>query len=368
MRPWALLLVVPCLVLAPGLESAFAIDHPLSSGKLDVKRYNGKDQLTFSSRDPAFLFPALGSADDPGTGSPGGALIEILSAVEPTVSFTVPAGTGKPGWVSKPGNVAKHLYSNTASPSGPSPIKKMHLRQGKVLALTSKLAGLGMSMPTTRVAVRITTGTQRNCIVFAGPSISKNEFGRLKAQKKDATIPPHISDCTDASLLGGSNTCGNTSPTCDGECPPDEECASYGSPGLNTCGCLPIGSTPCGNPGVPECGGICPNDENCGSIFTPFGAGCMCGVPDCGNGFYYGGAPQEGVPFGCYPILCGSDYPTCSADPCGGGGTCSPFEAGAGSFAGCIYATPMPCNAGGYECPVGEVCRINGPNPGCGPP
>lgn len=368
MRLRTLLSVLPGLLLASALESAVAADHELDGGKLDVKRHNGKEQVTFSSKDPAMLFPTIGSADDPGIGSPGGATIEILSVVEPTVSFAVPAGVGKPGWTSKLGNVSRHLYTNTSAPSGPTPIKKMQLRQGKGLILTSKQAGLAMTMATTRIAIRITVGSQRNCIVFDGPSISRNEPSRLKAQKNDATVPPQVSDCTDASLLGLPTACGNTMPTCDGECPPNEECATLGSPGFGTCGCLPIGGTPCGSPGLPECGGLCANDENCGSITTPGGSGCMCGVPECGNGFSYGGAPQEGFPFGCYPNLCGSDYPTCSSDPCGDGGTCSPFEAGSGSFTGCICADPMPCNAGGFECPSGEVCRINGENAGCGPP
>jgi hypothetical protein len=369
MRPWALLLVLPCLLLAAGRESALAADRELNGGKLDVRRHDGKEQFTFSSKDPAFLFPTIGSGDDPGTGSPGGALIEILSVVEPTVAFTVPTGVGKPGWAAKLGTVSRHTYTNTTAPSGPTPIKKMQMRQGKVLNLTSKQAGLAMAMATTRIAVRITVGTQRNCIVFAGPSITKNEPSRLKAQKSGATVPPQVSDCTDASLLGLPTGCGDTAPMCNGECPPDAECATLGGPGaFATCGCLPIGSTPCGDPGVPACGGICPNDENCGSIFTTFGSGCMCGVPECGNGFSYGGAPQDGAPFGCYPNLCGSDYPTCSADPCGNGGTCSPFEAGSGSFTGCICADPLPCDAGGFECPVGEVCRVNGENAGCGPP
>lgn len=365
MRPWVLLLILSYLL--PSGSAAVAADHALNGGRLDVKRHNGKEQVTFSSKDSGFLFPPVGSADDPGTGSPGGALIEILSVAEPTASFSVAAGAGKPGWASKPGNVPRHLYLNTGAPSGPTPIKKMQLRQGKVLSFTSKQAGLAMAMATTRVAVRITIGTQRNCIVFAGSSISKNDPSRLKAQKIGAA-EPQVIDCTDASLLGLPTTCGNTAPTCDGECPPGAECMAVGSPGFGSCACLPTGTTPCGNPGLPECGGVCPNDENCGSVFTPFVSGCMCGAPDCGNGFYYGGAPQDGAPFGCYPILCGSDYPTCSTDPCGDGGTCSPFEAGSGAFTGCICADPLPCNGGGFECPVGEVCRINGENAGCGPP
>lgn len=61
----------------------------------------------------------------PGTGSQGGALIEILSPVAATASFAVPAGTGKPGWLSKSGSVSRHAYSNTLAPGGPTPIKKM---------------------------------------------------------------------------------------------------------------------------------------------------------------------------------------------------------------------------------------------------
>lgn len=97
MRSWALLFVVPYLVLAAGPDSACAADHPLSSGKLDMKRSNGKAQITFSSKDPALLFPGVGSADDPGTGSPGGALIELLCGVGDVCRINGPnAGCGSP--------------------------------------------------------------------------------------------------------------------------------------------------------------------------------------------------------------------------------------------------------------------------------
>jgi hypothetical protein len=67
-------------------------------------------------------------------------------------------------------------------------------------------------------------------------------------------------------------------------------------------------------------------------------------------------------------MLCGSDYPTCGSDPCGDGGTCSPFRAGDGAFTGCLCAVAMPCNAGGYDCPFGEVCDVVGTSPGCHAP
>ena len=39
------------------------------------------------------------------------------------------------------------------------------------------------------------------------------------------------------------------------------------------------------------------------------------------NGFAFGGAPEQGFPFGCYPIIC-SGFPTCGA-ACLDGGVCS---------------------------------------------
>src|SRR4029450_6219519 len=60
------------LVATPGL----ATDRPISGVKLVVVRAkSGREKLVFVSKDPSFLFPAIGSIDDPGTGSPGGALI-----------------------------------------------------------------------------------------------------------------------------------------------------------------------------------------------------------------------------------------------------------------------------------------------------
>ena len=63
------LAVLVALVAVP--QPATAADHSLLGTKLMLKRSGTHEKLTFTTRDAALLFPALGSADDPGTGSPG---------------------------------------------------------------------------------------------------------------------------------------------------------------------------------------------------------------------------------------------------------------------------------------------------------
>src|SRR5690348_12884915 len=68
------------LTLAGTASLAHAVDQPIAATKLLLKRSpSGKQTLTFVSKDPAFLFPTIGSADDPATGTPGGATIELFS-------------------------------------------------------------------------------------------------------------------------------------------------------------------------------------------------------------------------------------------------------------------------------------------------
>ena len=92
-------LIVGILVLC-GARLAVATDQPISGAKLTLRRSSsGKEKLVFVSKDPLFLFPAIGSADDPGTGSPGGATLELESTGESTLSSSrhhpapgIPAG------------------------------------------------------------------------------------------------------------------------------------------------------------------------------------------------------------------------------------------------------------------------------------
>lgn len=399
----ARLAVVLVGLLVTAVRPAAALDQPISGKRLVVQRVGATEKLSFSSKDAAFLFPAVGSGDDPGTGSPGGALVEIISVTEPTFAFVVPPGVGTPGWKSTTGATPTHRWKNPAAPGGASPLKVVRLRQGKVLTLLSKQAGLALTAPTPRVAIRVTTGSLRNCALFEGTSIRTNQVGRFVGANAPA---PSVSDCSDASLrgvppcgssafptcggacgagetclpdgpfavchcVGPTTPCGQSNPTCGGGCPAGEECASFGlDPPYNGCGCLPIGSTVCGTPNAPTCGGACPPGTGCSGIFPPLALGggvdCSCMGPgqSCANGFAWGGAPEEGFPFACYPIFCSGTYPTCGG-ACLDGGVCSPVEV-AGTFTGCICAVSAPCGGNGFECPPGQVCHFPGAT--CGPP
>jgi hypothetical protein len=352
------------ILAAIGASSAMALDRQIAAKKLVLVRRASVEKLVFVSQDGTFLFPAIGSADDPGIGTPGGAFVDVLSSGEPAARLAAPAGAGNPGWKAKNGMVPVHVFKNAAAPAGPSVVKKVVLKQGKVLKVVAKATGLDLAAPAERIAIRITTGTLRSCASFDGASIVRNEANHFEAKNAAA---PATADCSDESLLDSSPVaCGSSSPTCGGACPTGEGCFPVGQ----GCLCLPHGSTPCGTPGSPVCGGDCPAGSTCSSFFPDASAGgpvfCDCAGPGtaCGNGFAWGGAPLEGFPFQCYPVLCGGAYPTCGG-ACGDGGTCSPFFVDVGSFSACICAVPATCEVGGsgYVCPPGDVCHV-GPGPG----
>ncbi|PYO29587.1 MAG: hypothetical protein DMD86_14770, partial [Candidatus Rokuibacteriota bacterium] len=84
----SLVLRVGVLSLA---RSGMAGDQPLLGTKLLMQKSGTKEKLVLVLKDPTLLFPAIGSADDPGTGTPGGAAIEIFSGNEGAATLTIPA-------------------------------------------------------------------------------------------------------------------------------------------------------------------------------------------------------------------------------------------------------------------------------------
>ncbi len=89
--------------------------------------------------------------------------------------------------------------------------------------------------------------------------------------------------------------CGDSAPTCNGDCPQGQVCASGaeaggpeggGPDGRAACVCLP----PCGSALAPTCGGACPTGTVCTSgpeaggpeVGGPETAGCAC-LPPCGS-------------------------------------------------------------------------------------
>jgi hypothetical protein len=305
-------------LVAVMLHAAFAhaIDRPVAAVKLLVKRSSsGKEKIVFVSRDRSFLFPGIGTPDDPGTGSPGGAMIELLSQNEGIATLVIPPGAGNPGWVAKAGTTPSHKFTNKLAPSG-SPIRTAQLKQGKVLKLVGRSTGLPLVGAQGTVGIRITTGSLRNCALFDGATIRKDLPNLFDARGATAS---GLADCSTGSLgvstctagsfggdeCGGScppgslcgtrdlNTClcissadpcGDTYPVCNGTCPPGDECLPSGGFPLPSCACLPAGSTPCTQF---QCGGACSAGLECNyfEISTPGGSGCSCGPPGpCGSG------------------------------------------------------------------------------------
>src|SRR5690242_6677676 len=104
-------------VLFLGVAFAAAADRPIDGVRLVLKRTASASTLTFVSRDPDFLFPPVGGADDPATGTPGGATVELFSQAEGQASLALPAGAGNPGWAVVNGPPARYRFRNGAAPA-----------------------------------------------------------------------------------------------------------------------------------------------------------------------------------------------------------------------------------------------------------
>jgi hypothetical protein len=78
--------------------SRVALDQPIDGTRLVVKRSaSGVERLLFVSRDPRVPFPAVGSADDPATGTSIGMIVALFSGAHSRCpTFLAPAGAGMP--------------------------------------------------------------------------------------------------------------------------------------------------------------------------------------------------------------------------------------------------------------------------------
>jgi len=240
--------------LAQLAATSNALDRPISSVELVLKRSPaGKEKLVFVSADPAFLFPAIGGADDPASGSPGGALLEVFSKTEGAAALVIPPGIGKPGWKVKDANVDRYTFSNKEAPLGISVVKAVTLNSGTRLKMVVRETGVALAAAQGSVGVRVTTGTLRSCALFDASTIQKDEPGVFMA--KDA-VASALADCSDASLMG-LPPCGSAAfPTCGGACGAGETCEplqvfTWFPPELpeilfkvdDGCACVPAGAT-----------------------------------------------------------------------------------------------------------------------------
>jgi hypothetical protein len=195
-----LLAVFVVTALVQVVATSHALDRPISGAKLLLKRsHSAKEKLVFVSKDPAFLFPATGSLDDPASGSPGGALLEVFSKTEGPAALAIPPGPGKPGWRVKDARVDRYTFTNREAPLGNSLIRSATLESGATLKVVAREIGVPLMGAQGSVGIRITTGTLRNCALFDATTIRKDEPGVFMA--KDA-VAGALPDCSDASLLG----------------------------------------------------------------------------------------------------------------------------------------------------------------------
>jgi hypothetical protein len=330
------------LLLATGAPAA---DHPISAAKLVLQRAGAKEKLVFLSQDPAFLFPPIGSADDPATGSPGGAQIELFSSAEPDgAAIAVPPGVGNPGWKVTDGAVDAFRFTNPSAPAGPSTVRKMVLVQGKKIRVIGAETGLALAGPQGSVAIRITTGSLRNCALFDASTIVRDEAGWFVGKN---AVAGSLADCSSGPFSPTTTTATtSTTTTVPGVCgdgvvnPPGEQCDA---PDPGTCPpgqCMPpgrVGECTCCAIGV-GCGfnnvGCCDEESAC-RVLGPLPSGGLCYDPTCGPGddcepgttCVDGGCCISSLGSTCYNPLSGDFIPCCPPAGCvpigpGGPGRC----------------------------------------------
>lgn len=278
---WSVLFVA---TLAPLATTGHALDRPISAVKLVLKRSpSAKEKLVFVSKDPAFLFPAIGSADDPASGSPGGALLEVFSKTEGAAALAIPPGIGKPGWKVKDATGDRYTFSNKAAPLGISVVKAATLKSGTTLKVVARETGVALAGAQGSVGVRITTGTLRSCVLFDASTIQKDEPGVFTARNAVASA---LADCSDGAL-SGLPPCGSAAfPTCGGACGAGETCEPF-----QLFNWFP--------PDAPEI--LIKVDDGCACV--PAGATCTgslnaCNMGPCGPGLACSFAPAAPNPMG----------------------------------------------------------------------
>jgi hypothetical protein len=271
---------------------ASAAEQPIAASKLLLRRSaSGSEKLTFVSKDPLFLFPALGGPDDP---SSGALVVELFAPSTPGgVALDAPSGVGIPGWSVRTSTPPRLQFRNPAAPDAVSSFRSITLREGKVLKLNGRASGLDVAAPLGAVGIRITTGSLVNCALFGPTTVRKDANGTFSARN---ALRSALADCSDASLASGvtttttSTTTSTTAPVCgdDVRNPPGEQCdgtdfsscegLECGPPGYSTaCQCCGMGQVPTFPSPAPCC------DPAATEVFFPSIA--LCISRDCSGPF-----------------------------------------------------------------------------------
>jgi hypothetical protein len=274
------------LCLAIG-ATALAADQPITGAKLFLKRSaSGNERIVFVSKDPNALFPAIGSADDPGTGNPGGALVDLFSTSEPGgSSLAVPATN----WTAKPGTTPSHRFFNRSAPDGLSSVRTVVLKRDRLVKVTGKGVGLALATSEGAVGIRITTGSLRNCALFGSSTVRRDEAGVFDAH--NATTAG-LADCSNTSL-GGTEPTTTTSTSAPGTTTTDTTTTTVttsSSSGTSPSTCLTSTTTTtlplCEGNGFPQCvssNSVCFNGHTCVVDFNAHTCTCTGPPPTCGQ-------------------------------------------------------------------------------------
>jgi hypothetical protein len=371
------------LLACVGAVAVDAADYPVPGRKLLLKRSATNEKLVLVLNDPAVPVPPPTSPDAPST---AGLELEVTGGTSLlTATLVAPGGTG---WsASSVAAPTRYRYSNPAAPAG-SPIRLVKLRGSRSLKILARQAGLPLTTPEGRVAIRITMGNTRVCALFDGPSVKKDEPGIFLAQDAPAPTSASCSDdvigipcessqncdgaCAGDGECGGepelgcvcaspSQPCGDTAPVCNGQCPAGEECANIGGVPYPNCACLPVGSTPCGSV-YPACGdGDCASGLTCmtltftccgGTTITNCGCASSPPPPPCGGTCPPGWTCVQvpGQPEFCLPPFCdgGTGAPTCD-------GACSAPEDHCYPYQGSCFCLDA-CTGGDSGTSCGGTC------------
>jgi cysteine-rich repeat protein len=238
--------------------STFGADQPIAATRLTLKRGSTSAKLVFVTKDPAFLFPAMASADDP---SLAGATIDLFAIGEGAASLAIPPGVGKPGWLLTTA-APSYRFTNRTAPAGPSPVRTAQLKQHRQLRIVARAVPLPLAVAEGAIGIRVTTGTLRSCALFDAATVRVDVPGRFVAAGALATS---LADCSDTALgaptttsTTATTTTTTTVPVCgDGVVQAGEECDD---PAPGPC----FGS--CGAPGTPTACQCCvQNGGQCGS-------------------------------------------------------------------------------------------------------
>jgi hypothetical protein len=323
LRGW----IAGALLLFTFASDAAAVDQPISARKLILRRTaSGQEKLSFLSKDTTAPFPAIGSADDPASGTPGGVVIEIFSQNAGAATITVPPAVG---WVTRDGAPPLYKFVNKLAPAGVSTVSSLLMKSGKAIRLRGAATGLPAGGALGPVGIRFTLGSTRACALFDATTIRRDE-GRVFLAR-DAT-PTILTDCSNASLGGFGCTDGADAPTCGGTCPAGSAC---GTRDLSTCECI-AAAQPCGDT-APVCNGECPAGFQCGATggFPLTGCGC---VPENTTACYGSASCGGSCPTGLSCFATGINLPS-------------------GSFSWCECFTGPPTDACG-GCPAGFQCDV----------